>query len=74
MTDNATPAKITRNRPTNYPVQATYMLTGDLANAIVDDAKRESKALGRKVSKSEIARRYLEAGRAITDAAERAAL
>lgn len=72
MTENATPKKITRNRPTNFPAQATYMLPGDLADAIVDDAARESKAIGRKVSKSEIARRYLQAGRAITDAAERA--
>ena len=66
---NATPAekKITRTRPTLFPVQATYMLPGDLAKAIKDDAKREG------VSKSEIARRYLAAGRAVTDAAEGAA-
>lgn len=73
MAENNASGKITRNRPTLYPVQATYMLPGDLAKAIEDDAKRESASSGRKVSKSEIARRYLSAGRAVTDAAEGAA-
>lgn len=74
MSDNATPEKkITRKRPKNFPEQATYMLPGDLKAAIEDDATRESAKLGRRVSKSEIARRYLQAGRAITDAAEGAA-
>lgn len=64
MSDDATPKKITRTRPKNFPRQATYMLPGDLADAVAADAAREG------VSKSEIARRYLQAGRAITDAAE----
>lgn len=66
-----TPPGSKKNRPKNFPVQVTYMFPGDLAKAIEDDATRETAALGRKVSKSEIARRYAQAGRALTDAAER---
>lgn len=50
--------KITRNRPTNYPRQIVIMASNETADAVEAQAAEEG------VSKSVIARRWLEAGRA----------
>lgn len=70
MTD--APKKITRKRPTRYPVQVVIMATEETGQALAAEAAAESKATGRKVSKSVIARRWLDAGRAVTEAAQAA--
>jgi hypothetical protein len=50
--------KITRNRPTNYPRQIVILATDELADDVAETAQREG------VSKAEVARRWIEGGRA----------
>lgn len=57
MTD--APKKITRTRPTNYPRQLVIMATDELVDAV------ETQAVVEGESKSVIARRWLEWGRAL---------
>lgn len=58
-----TEKKITRQRPTLYPVQVVIMATEETGKALAEEAAAATKASGRKVSKSVIARRWLDAGR-----------
>lgn len=62
MTDDATPKPITRERPTLYPKQLPLMLSTEMYDDIVATAEAETGA-GPKVSKAEVARRWLESGR-----------
>ena len=73
MTDSATPKPITRKRPIRYPRQIVIMATEDTYQAVAAQAVEETENTGEHVSKSVIARRWLEAGRAVSDAAEAAA-
>lgn len=60
MTDTSAtpePKKITRQRPTNFPRQIIIMASDDLADALIETAAAE------KASRSEVARRWMEAGR-----------
>lgn len=70
MTDSQ--KKITRKRPTRYPVQVVIMATEETGRALAEEAAAETQATGRKVSKSIIARRWMDAGRAVTEAAQAA--
>lgn len=70
MTD--APKKITRNRPTRYPRQIVIMATEETYQAVKAEAASETETTGVKTSKSVIARRWLDAGRAITEAAQAA--
>ena len=58
---------ITRNRPIRYPRQIVIMATEDTYRAVSEAAAAEDE------SKSVIARRRLDAGRAVTEAAASAA-
>lgn len=69
----ATPKPITRKRPIRYPRQIVIMATEDTYQAVAAQAVEETDRTGEHVSKSVIARRWLEAGRAVSDAAEAAA-
>lgn len=62
----ATPKPITRKRPIRYPRQIVVMATEDTYQAVAAAAEREDE------SKSVVARRWLDAGRAVTEAAENA--
>lgn len=73
MTDSTSPKPITRKRPIRYPRQIVIMATEDTYQAVAAQAAEESDTTGEHVSKSVIARRWLEAGRAITEAAAAAA-
>ena len=66
MTDSATPKPITRKRPIRYPRQIVIMATEDTYQAVAAAAASEH------VSKSVVARRWLDAGRAVTEAAANA--
>lgn len=59
-----TTKKITRNRETHYPRQVIIMASDELANAIEETAGAES------VSRSAVARRWLEGGRAAEERRE----
>ena len=63
----ATPKLITRKRPIRYPRQIVIMATEDTYQAVAEAAAAEDE------SKSVIARRWLDAGRAVTEAAASAA-
>ena len=63
----AIPKPITRKRPIRYPRQIVIMATEDTYQAIAEAAAAEGE------SKSVIARRWLDAGRAVTEAAASAA-
>ena len=63
----ATPNPITRKRPIRYPRQIVIMATEDTYRAVSEAAAAEDE------SKSVVARRWLDAGRAVSDAAEAAA-
>lgn len=71
MTDSRKPR--TLNRPTRYPRQIVFMATEDQYAAVKAEAERESETSGKRVSMGVVARRYFDAGRAVTDAAEAAA-
>lgn len=61
MTDAATPEapkRITRNRPTKYPAQLAVMLEQEMYDSIVSAAE------ARGVAKADVAREWLEVGRA----------
>lgn len=60
MTDSATPKPITRKRPIRYPRQIVIMATEDTYRAVSEAAAAEDE------SKSVVARRWLDAGRAMT--------
>lgn len=62
----ATPKPITRKRPIRYPRQIVIMATEDTYQAVSETAAAEDK------SKSVVARRWLDAGRAVTEAAAQA--
>jgi len=62
----ATPKPITRKRPIRYPRQIVIMATEDTYQAVAEAAAAEDE------SKSVVARRWLDAGRAVTDAAANA--
>ena len=62
----ATPKSITRKRPIRYPRQIVIMATEDTYQAVAEAAAAEDE------SKSVVARRWLDAGRAVTDAAANA--
>ena len=62
----ATPKPITRKRPIRYPRQIVIMATEDTYRAVSEAAAAEDE------SKSVIARRWLDAGRAVTEAAANA--
>lgn len=66
MTDSATPKPITRKRPIRYPRQIVIMATEDTYRAVSEAAAAEDE------SKSVVARRWLDAGRAVTEAAAQA--
>jgi hypothetical protein len=70
MTDS--PKKITRRRPTRYPRQVVIMATEETYQALKAEAAEATEATGQKVSASTIARRWLDAGRAVTEAAQAA--
>ena len=61
-----TPKPITRKRPIRYPRQIVTMATEDTYRAISETAAAEDE------SKSVVARRWLDAGRAVTEAAANA--
>ena len=61
MTDSATPKPITRKRPIRYPRQIVIMATEDTYRAVSEAAAAEDE------SKSVVARRWLDAGRAMLD-------
>lgn len=61
MTDSATPKPITRKRPIRYPRQIVIMATEDTYQAVTEAAAAEDEP------KSVVARRWLDAGRAVTD-------
>lgn len=64
MTDaSASPKPITRKRPIRYPRQIVIMATEDTYQAVAAAAEREDE------SKSVVARRWLDAGRAVIEAA-----
>lgn len=69
MSHDATTGKITRKRPTKYPRQLAVMMTEDLYAGIEEAAIEQTETSGEHVSKATVARRWLEAGRAVTDAA-----
>ena len=56
----ATPKPITRKRPIRYPRQIVIMVTEDTYQAVAEAAAAEDE------SKSVVARRWLDAGRALT--------
>lgn len=58
----ATPKPITRKRPIRYPRQIVIMATEDTYRAVAETAAAEDE------SKSVVARRWLDAGRAVTEA------
>lgn len=62
----ATPKPITRKRPIRYPRQIVIMATEDTYQAVAAAAADEDE------SKSVVARRWLDAGRAVTEAAANA--
>ena len=62
----ATPKPITRKRPIRYPRQIVIMATEDTYQAVAEAAASEDE------SKSVVARRWLDAGRAVTEAAAQA--
>lgn len=62
----ATPKPITRKRPIRYPRQIVIMATEDTYQAVAEAAAAEDE------SKSVVARRWLDAGRAVTEAAAQA--
>ena len=62
----ATPKPITRKRPIRYPRQIVSMATEDTYQAVAKAAAAEDE------SKSVVARRWLDAGRAVTEAAAQA--
>lgn len=62
----ATPKPITRKRPIRYPRQIVIMATEDTYQAVAEAAAAEDE------SKSVVARRWLDAGRAVTEAAANA--
>ena len=62
----ATPKPITRKRPIRYPRQIVIMATEDTYQAVAEAAADEDE------SKSVVARRWLDAGRAVTEAAANA--
>lgn len=62
----ATPKPITRKRPIRYPRQIVIMATEDTYQALAEAAAAEDE------SKSVVARRWLDAGRAVTEAAAQA--
>ena len=62
----ATPKPITRKRPIRYPRQIVIMATEDTYQAVAETAASEDE------SKSVVARRWLDAGRAVTEAAAQA--
>ena len=62
----ATPKPITRKRPIRYPRQIVIMATEDTYRAVSEAAADEDE------SKSVVARRWLDAGRAVTEAAANA--
>ena len=62
----ATPKPITRKRPIRYPRQIVIMATEDTYRAVAEAAASEDE------SKSVVARRWLDAGRAVTEAAANA--
>ena len=73
MTDaSATPKPITRKRPIRYPRQIVIMATEDTYQAVAAQAVEETENTGEHVSKSVVARRWLDAGRAVTEAAANA--
>jgi hypothetical protein len=54
--------KITRSRPTNYPKQIVIMTTAETYDAVAETAEGEG------VSKSVVARRWMENGRTVEEA------
>ena len=62
----ATPKPITRKRPIRYPRQIVIMATEDTYQAVASAAAAEDE------SKSVVARRWLDAGRAVIEAAAQA--
>ena len=67
MTDaSASPKRITRKRPIRYPRQIVIMVTEDTYQAVAEAASAEDE------SKSVVARRWLDAGRAVTEATAQA--
>ena len=62
----ASPKPITRKRPIRYPRQIVIMATEDTYSAVAEAAAAEDE------SKSVVARRWLDAGRAVTEAAANA--
>lgn len=62
----ATPKPITRKRPIRYPRQIVIMATEATYQAVAAAAADEDE------SKSVVARRWLDAGRAVTEAAANA--